>query len=411
MKSSKLRNARLVVATCLLLSPALAACGAKSSGGSSSGQLEIGYIGTLSGPQAEISKDSLEGTRTAVAMINKSGGINGRQVKLVVKDDLGDTSKSVEYLRSMGSEGIKLVIGGSFDPNCLAMAPVAQALGMVDVSPTCSSDLYSTSKQQASFFEISSRDSEGAKASADIAAREYPGVKWQGLQPDFVFGHEVWQGFQKYLASADGTATIGKNVYVPLDATQFGSYITSLVSAIGSTPAKASGLFTGAFGGTMIGLGQQAPSYKFFQHYAGIVNNGAPYPTYHALGAATPNMWFVYQYAPSAYNSPANTTFIKEFKAMNGGADPQAWQEMGYVSVLALKSGVEKAKSDQGAAVRDAMKGMSFDTPQGNVAFGAGNLLGLPMTAINVVGDASSSSPDKVDIKSSVILPAVGLLS
>jgi branched-chain amino acid transport system substrate-binding protein len=389
------------------LTPALAACGAKSSGGSnSSGPLDIGYIGTLSGPQAEISKDSLEGTRTAVSMINKAGGINGRQIKLVVKDDLGDTSKSVAYLRSMASEGIKFVIGGSFDPNCLAMSPVAQALGVVEVSPTCSSDLLTTTKKNDSFFEVSSGDSEGAKGSAEIAAREYPGVKWQGLQPDFVFGHEVWTGFQKYLAPADPTATVGKNVFVPLDATQFGSYITSLVSAIGNTSAKDSGLFTGAFGGTMIGLGQQAPSYNFFQHYSGIVNNGAPYPTYHALGAKTPNMWFVYQYAPSAYTNASNTAFINAFKAMNGGADPQAWQEMGYVSVLALQAGIEKAKSTDGKTVSTAMKGMSFDTPQGNVSFGDGNLLGLPMTAINVVGDSASTSPDKVDIKSSVVLPA-----
>lgn len=400
---------RGVVSTAVLLSVACvaAACGSSGNGSvatasGSKAAIDIGYVGTLSGSEAVVSKSSLSGAQVAVAQLNSTGGIDGHHVKLITADDLGSTTKSVEKLRSLAGDGVKYVVGATFDPNCLATAPIAQELGIVEVSPTCSTDQLTESKHVPSFFEVSARDSEAARASALFASEKYPGLTWQGLQPDFIFGHEMWHKFQSDLTGIDPSAKFGKNVYVPLDATQFGPYITSLTSAAGNP--SSTGWFSSAFGATMIGLGQQASSYNFFSHYHGIVDWGAAYPTYSALGASTPNMWFVYQYYPLAYSNATNTAFIKEYKAQNGGSLPYSWAEMGYTSVMAIAQGIEHAHSTNPSKVRSAMIGLTIQTPQGAATFGKGNLLEMPVTALHVVGDNSVAG--HVKVLSYQVLPA-----
>lgn len=397
--SSMTRRGAASTAVLLSVACVAAACGSSGNGsaastGGSNAAIDIGYLGTLSGSQAVVSKSSLSGAQAAVAQLNSTGGIDGHHVNLITEDDLGSTTTSVEKLRSLAGDGVKYVVGATFDPNCLSTAPIAQELGLIEVSPTCSTDQLTESKHVSSFFEVSARDSEAARASALFASEKYPGLTWQGLQPDFVFGHEMWQQFQSDLTGIDHSAKFGKNVYVPLDATQFDSYITSLISAAGDP--SSTGWFSSAFGATMIGLGQQASSYNFFSHYHGVVDWGAPYPTYSALGASTPNMWFVYQYYPLAYSNATNTAFINEYKAQNSGALPYSWAEMGYTSVMAIAQGIEHAHSTDPTKVRSAMSGLTIQTPQGPAKFGKGNLLEMPVTALHVVGDNSAAGHVKV---------------
>jgi branched-chain amino acid transport system substrate-binding protein len=74
-----------------------------NSGGSavaaSGSDLVIGTIGNFSGPSAQ--PEHLAGLQAWVDSVNASGGINGRQVKLIVEDDQGDATKSQADIRQL----------------------------------------------------------------------------------------------------------------------------------------------------------------------------------------------------------------------------------------------------------------------------------------------------------------------
>jgi branched-chain amino acid transport system substrate-binding protein len=71
-------------------SPAVAAAGS---------DLVIGTIGNFSGPSAQ--PEHLAGLQAWVDSVNASGGIKGRQVKLIVEDDQGDATKSQAEIRQL----------------------------------------------------------------------------------------------------------------------------------------------------------------------------------------------------------------------------------------------------------------------------------------------------------------------
>lgn len=66
---------------------------------SSGSDLVIGTIGNFSGPSAQ--PEHLAGLQAWADSVNASGGIKGRQVKLIVEDDQGDATKSQADIRQL----------------------------------------------------------------------------------------------------------------------------------------------------------------------------------------------------------------------------------------------------------------------------------------------------------------------
>ncbi|HKN93256.1 MAG TPA: ABC transporter substrate-binding protein [Thermoleophilaceae bacterium] len=135
-----MRKARWVAGLVLALTAALAlaACGGKSSssGGSSTsggdkGPITIGVTSEKTGPAPILGTESI-GIEKAAQYINQHGGIMGRQVKLVIHDNAGDPSKAVSDVRTFASQGIKVMLGGAFGPDCAAEAPATAAAQIVD---------------------------------------------------------------------------------------------------------------------------------------------------------------------------------------------------------------------------------------------------------------------------------------
>jgi branched-chain amino acid transport system substrate-binding protein len=72
-----------------------AGCGISDSGsGSNSGEFTIGAVNSTSGDYASIGQELEAGLKVAIDQINDEGGINGRKVVLISKDDGGDPAKT-----------------------------------------------------------------------------------------------------------------------------------------------------------------------------------------------------------------------------------------------------------------------------------------------------------------------------
>src|SRR5205814_2687723 len=61
----------------------------------------IGQTAPLSGPVADAFKGVLAGEKMAFEQINRKGGVNGRQVDLVLLDDGYDTRRTVENVKTL----------------------------------------------------------------------------------------------------------------------------------------------------------------------------------------------------------------------------------------------------------------------------------------------------------------------
>jgi branched-chain amino acid transport system substrate-binding protein len=73
--------------------------------------IKIGFSNNLTGANSELGISAMYGAMYAVDEINASGGINGRQLELIVKDDFGDPDKGVEVDNELIAEGCVAIIG------------------------------------------------------------------------------------------------------------------------------------------------------------------------------------------------------------------------------------------------------------------------------------------------------------
>ena len=109
----------------------------------SSGPIQIGLAGALSDPVGVPMKQAAE---LAVEEINAAGGINGRPLELVQRDDYADPDSAVFVATDLYDAGVSAVIGHLFSGTTLAAAPVYNGGPdpVAAVSPSSSSPDVST---------------------------------------------------------------------------------------------------------------------------------------------------------------------------------------------------------------------------------------------------------------------------
>jgi ABC-type branched-subunit amino acid transport system substrate-binding protein len=129
-----IKKAILALAALLLLLPAVA-CGPAAAK-----EINIGAVMDITGPLAGIGSIIRDGAVLAVKQINEAGGINGKQVKLIVEDGATDTTQGFEGVKKLVEvNGCKVIIGPMISPAVIAAGPYVAERDVVIVSPSATS--------------------------------------------------------------------------------------------------------------------------------------------------------------------------------------------------------------------------------------------------------------------------------
>ncbi|MBC7500619.1 MAG: ABC transporter substrate-binding protein [Herminiimonas sp.] len=127
----------------------LAASGAAIAGGNA---VVIGQSIDLSGPNAAIGRDYVAGIKTYFDALNASGGLNGKRVQLVMRDDFGRADGAVKAVTELiERDQIDYLFGGVGDVATQAIlnAPVFKQSGHILFAPLASA---TQGKQQPVLF-------------------------------------------------------------------------------------------------------------------------------------------------------------------------------------------------------------------------------------------------------------------
>jgi len=139
MKSSRILRRAVLPAVAAVVLSALTACGGVGASSDDSGPYRILDVGPQTGFSGANGKALDAGLRAAVDDLNRGGGLNGRQVEVVTKDDQTDPTKAVTLLREelSGRDQPDLVVTGVSSNESLAMAPLLtreKIIGMSNIS-------------------------------------------------------------------------------------------------------------------------------------------------------------------------------------------------------------------------------------------------------------------------------------
>jgi serine/threonine-protein kinase len=134
--------------------------------------IPIGVLLDLSGERRQNGRELLAATVAAEELINRSGGVRGRPIRLVVKDDQGDTGP---FLTAAAREllqvaGMKVILGPMTSPQVALVAPLVQAAGVLELTAAAASPELTTmqrAEQRLLFRTVPSQTAQ-AKALARV---------------------------------------------------------------------------------------------------------------------------------------------------------------------------------------------------------------------------------------------------
>ena len=99
-------------------------------------QVKIGFVGGLSGRVADLGISGRNGAILAVEEQNSGGGIGGRTIRLLVKDDRQDADTARQADRELIEAGVEAIIGHMTSSMSVAALPVINKSETVMVRPT-----------------------------------------------------------------------------------------------------------------------------------------------------------------------------------------------------------------------------------------------------------------------------------
>jgi len=132
----------------LILAGAVAALGAacerRSDGGSTptTGDIVVGFYGSLTGDGASFGQSSREGAELAVEEVNNAGGLlSGRKIRMLVEDDQSRPEEASNAVTKLVTQDrVVAVIGEVASRRTLAAAPVAQRYKVPLITPASTNE-------------------------------------------------------------------------------------------------------------------------------------------------------------------------------------------------------------------------------------------------------------------------------
>ncbi|MBE0596265.1 MAG: ABC transporter substrate-binding protein [Desulfuromonadales bacterium] len=340
-------------------------------GAHASTPVKIGFIYIMSGPLSAYGQFAKQGAELAIQEINATGGIDGRQVQGFFEDSTGKADVALRAMRKLVfQDKVDILVGLDSSGVADTVVPsIAQMKVPLIITHAATPDV--TGKFCNKYtFRISLNINQNVKAGA-LIANETGAKKWTTVGPDYAFGHQSWEYFQKYLGELNPKATfLSKDqvAFPPFNTTDFSSYITKVMNS------KPDGVFISLWGGNLIDFVRQGTSMGFFNgDFQVLMSLGAATEVLTALGDKMPEgLWVGTRYWFLANDSPLNKKFVDSYyKSYN--AYPSYNAHGAYSAVYAYRAAAKKAGSVDKEAIVSALEGLQIEVPTGVVEFRQGD--------------------------------------
>lgn len=323
--------------------------------------IKIGLVTALSGQSARAGEALTRGATIAIDEINAKGGVLGRQLQLVRRDDESNPAKGLIAARELiQREKVSAVLGGLDTPVALAIVPFVNNSKMPFVVPwAAGTNITQNGAADNYVFRVSAKDSEVDKAIVQFARKTY-GTKKPGL----ILVNNPW-GESNEHGLKDAMKEAGIE---PAGIEKFEGNDVDVVPQL--SRLKQAGADTLFLVGNVGPASQVVKSLDRMGWAPPIVSHWGPAGGRFTelAGPNAKNVIFVQTYSFFGDLSPVGKKVLAALQAkypdIKGPADvtPAVGVANAYDSVLVIARAIEKAKSADPAAIRNGL----YDVDQVN---------------------------------------------
>lgn len=338
--------------------------------------IKIGLISSLTGAVSTYGQSVRNAVTMAVDDINAAGGINGRQINLVILDDKGDGTEAAQAARRLiDRENVALILGPVITPCVMAVAPIAQAAKVPMLTPTGTGDEITSIGDY--IFRGAYKDSFQGRIMAQFAAVNL-GLTEAAIIYDVANDYSVGlRNAFKATFEELGGKIVAEESYSTGD-TDFSAQLTALAMR------NPQALFIPDYYSTAGPILMQARLMGMDAIMLGV--DGWDSPDLSALAGGFEEGGYIVNHYSADVDSPVTQEFIARYTAAYGQA-PDALAALGYDGALIVAKALEAAGSTEPEALKQAL----------------GTVKG-----IDGVTGTINMDPEGTPIKSAVILQSTG---
>ncbi len=305
-----------------------------------------------------------QGWQLAVEQINASGGILGRMVEVIARDDGGKPEEALRHAVELTSnEKVDVLAGGFLSNVGLALADHAQKNKRLFVASEPLTDAIVWEKGNRYTFRLRPSTYMQAAMLVEEAAK-LPAKRWATIAPNYEYGQSAVASFKELLKAKRPDVEFVGEQWPALGKLDAG---TTLQATMQSKPDA---IFNVTFGADLAKLVREGNQRNIFPKTP-VVSMLSGEPEYlEVLKDETPKGWIVTGYPWDQIDSRDHASFAANYyKKFN--ENPKLGSVVGYATMQAIFAAIKKANSTDNEKLVSAMRGLKFKTPFGPAEFRA----------------------------------------
>ena len=326
----------------------------------------IGSIGPLTGSLAAYGNAVKNGIEMAVEEINAGGGVlGGRPLKVVsYMDDKADSTESANAFNKLVSDGVKAVIGSITSGVTAGLGTLAGQQKMLLLTPTATADTI-TEGLPTVFRACYSDDFQGrtgAKVAKSLGASKVAVLYASGD----AYSAGLYESF-KAGAAEEGLTIVATESSSSTTDTDYTAQLTNIIAS--GAEVIFAPYYYDSIGPYIVPQARQLGYTGAFVGADGF--DGTP-ATMLEDKSLYENCYFTNHYAQDDPSEKVQK-FVSAYISRYGEENLNALAALGYDAVFMLRDAINKAGSDDTAALITAMKGMSFEGVTGSFTLDESN--------------------------------------
>jgi branched-chain amino acid transport system substrate-binding protein len=323
--------------------------------------VKIGEINSYSGLPS-FTEPYRKGWQLALEQINAAGGVDGKKLEVISKDDGGKPADAVTVANELvSSDGVVMLTGTFFSNIGLAVSDFAKQKKILFLAAEPLTDAITLSKGNRYTFRLRPSNYEQAAMLAEEAAK-LPAKKWATVAPNYEYGQSAVAVFKKLLSAKRPDIEWVGEQWPPQGKIDAGA----VVEALAKTEPDA--ILNVTFGPDLVKFVREGNTRGLFRNRS-VVSFLTGEPEYlDPLKDETPEGWIVTGYPWNAVTLPEHAAFLKAYQAKYNDY-PRLGSVVGYSTLQAAAAILAKAKSTDSEKLVDAAEGIKVETPFGQVTF------------------------------------------
>jgi len=323
--------------------------------------IKVGIVDTYTGPVTTYTYDVRDGFKMGVDQINAKGGVLGKKIEFVVRDDTFKSDVGLAMAKELIlNENVDILMGTINSATALAISELCKKEKVPFLVTFSKSGKITGEKGHRYVFNLNENTDMIGRATATVFAKK-PYIKYWIAGDDYEYGHAIADAIWSHLKTLNPKVQMIGQSWWKMRETDFNPYITQILAAKPDFVIVATG------GGSMVnfqkaaqatGFNKRAP---FYQHTGIELSTLMPQGQNAPEGVfGTANYLFYYP------ETKVNKSFAADFEKLYG-RHPKSGALYGYMAAQFIANAYKKAGKIDKEKFIDSLEGMALDSPIGKL--------------------------------------------